>query len=123
MTGRKGNKLFWFFILHLALLIYSTASLFSKSAAMQPFLSISFLAFYAGMILALGIYALLWQQVIKRLPLTFAYANKAITVVWGVLLGKLVFLEQISVRQGIACGIVMLGTVLYVFAEKKEGES
>ena len=39
------------------------------------------------MLAALVAYAFGWQQVIKHLPLTTAYANKAVTVVWGILLG------------------------------------
>ena len=40
------------------------------------------------MLLALVTYAAGWQQVIKHLPLTTAYANKAVTVVWGILAGS-----------------------------------
>ena len=110
----------WFLVLHCALLLYSTSGLFSKTASSYPFMSPRFILFYAGMILVLGLYALLWQQIIARLPVTFAYANKAVTVIWGVLLGKLFFKEKISPVQAAACGIIMLGTVLYVLADRKE---
>ena len=113
----------WMLMLHLALLIYSCCSIFSKSAAKQPFLSMPFFAFYAGMIVVLGIYALLWQQVIKHMPITTAYANKAVTIVWGIILGRLFFNERITVRQGIAAVIIIAGAVLYVLADsEKKGE-
>ena len=56
-NGRKG-KIFWFLILHIALLIYSMTGLFSKNASMHPFLSLPFILFYAGMIMILVFYNL-----------------------------------------------------------------
>ena len=120
-NGGKG-KIFWFLILHIALLIYSMTGLFSKNASMHPFLSLPFILFYAGMIMILGIYAILWQQVIKHLPLTTAYVNKAVTVVWGVLLGIVFFRERISPLQACACVVIIGGTVLYVRADLREKE-
>ena len=37
-----------------------------------------------------------WQQVIKRIPLTTAFANKAVTVVWGLVWGALFFREAVT---------------------------
>ena len=109
-----------FILRHIALLIYSTSGLFSKNASQHPFGSLPFILFYAGMIMVLGIYALLWQQVIKRMDVTTAYANKAVTVVWGVVLGILFFREKVTLRQVIACGVIIFGTVLYVRADRKQ---
>ena len=66
-------------------------------------------------------YAFGWQQVIKHLPLTTAYANKAITVVWGILLGFLLFGESITLRQFIGAAVIIVGIVLFVRADN-EGE-
>ena len=70
---------------------------------------------------ALVVYAFGWQQVIKHLPLTTAYANKAITVVWGILLGFLLFGESITLRQFIGAAVIIVGIVLFVRADN-EGE-
>lgn len=117
---KKNNSVSAYILLHAALLIYSTSGLFSKNASRHPFLSLPFILFYGGMIAVLGIYAILWQQVIKRMNVTTAYANKAVTVVWGVVLGILFFQEKISLRQVIACAVIILGTVLYVRADQNE---
>ncbi len=85
------NSAKWFLLLHLILGVYASSSVCSKLAAQQPFLSVGFILLYGGMLAALVVYAFGWQQVIKHLPLTTAYANKAITVVWGILLGFLLF--------------------------------
>ena len=76
----------WFLLLHVILGIYAGSSVCSKLAAQQPFLSAAFIVLYGLMLLALVTYAVGWQQVIKHLPLTTAYANKAVTVVSGIVL-------------------------------------
>ena len=118
--NNTGSRIKGFVLLHIALLIYSTCPLFSKNASMHAFLSPGFIGFYGGFIVVLGIYALLWQQVIKYLPVTTAYANKGITIVWGLLLGRIVFGERISRRQIIAAVIIIAGTLLYVYADREE---
>ena len=45
----------------------------------------------------LGIYALLWQQVIKKFELSVAYANKAVTLLWALIWGIFIFHEKITV--------------------------
>ena len=56
-----------FLALHLLLLFYSLSSVLSKLAAAQPFLSIQFCLCYGGMFVILVLYALGWQQILKRL--------------------------------------------------------
>ena len=117
-----GMRVKGFVLLHIALLIYSTCPLFSKNASMHAFLSPGFILYYGGFIAVLGVDALLWQQVIKYLPVTTAYANKGITIVWGLLLGRIVFGEHISVRQMIAAAVIIAGTLLYVYADRDTGD-
>ena len=111
----------WFLLLHIILGIYAGSSVCSKLAVQQPFLSAAFIVLYGLMLLALVAYAVGWQQVIKHLPLTTAYANKAITVVWGILLGFLLFGESITLRQFIGAAVIIVGIVLFVRADN-EGE-
>ena len=111
----------WFLLLHIILGIYAGSSVCRKLAAQQPFLSAAFIVLYGLMLLALVVYAVGWQQVIKHLPLTTAYANKAVTVVWGILLGLAVFGEAVTPRQVIGAVIIICGIVLFVRADN-EGE-
>ena len=81
-----------------------------------------FILLYGGMLAALVVYAFGWQQVIKHLPLTTAYADEAITVVWGILLGFLLFGESITPAPGHRRGrLLSAGIVLFVRADN-EGE-
>ena len=111
-----------FFALHLLLFFYSLSSVLSKLAAGQPFLSFKFCLYYGGMFLILVIYALGWQQILKRLPLTLAFANKAVTLVWSLVCGALLFSEHIKLNQLIGCALAVAGVVLFVRADRDEGK-
>lgn len=111
-----------FLALHLLLLFYSLSSVLSKLAAAQPFLSFQFFLCYGGMFVILVLYALGWQQILKRLPLTVAFANKAVTLVWSMVFGALLFHEQIRLNQVIGCTLAVIGVVLFVQPEQEEKE-
>lgn len=100
-------------LLHGVLLVLSLSGVASKLASRQEFLSLPFCMFYGVVLLILAFYALAWQQVIKRLPLTFAYANRAITVVWGIVWGALFFGERVTALMLTGAIIIIVGIVLY----------
>lgn len=114
------TKLKTLFFLHLLLMLYSTSGIFSKLASQQDFLSLPFCVYYGCIIGLLGIYAIGWQQVIKRLPLGVAFANKAVTVLWGIVWGALFFHEAVTLGKIAGAGIVCVGVMLYVTADKLE---
>lgn len=88
-------------------------------AARQEFLSFKFFFFYGLVLLILFAYAIAWQQVLKRLPLVTAYANKAVTVIWGLVLGSAFFQEKITLQKVIGAFIIIFGVYLVV---SEEGE-
>ena len=116
----KNRRPFVLLALHVLLLIYSLSGVLSKNASGQEFLSPTFCFLYAGVIVILGIYALGWQQIIKRLPLTLAFANKAITVVWGIVWGALLFGEQVTPTMVIGGVLVVAGVALFGYADARE---
>lgn len=101
-------------LLHVVLLIYSLFGMFSKLASQHPFLSGKFILYYSIVILNLGLYAICWQQFIKRLSLVTAFANKSITVIWGILWGFLFFNERITIFKIIGATIIVFGIILVV---------
>lgn len=105
------------FLLHILLMVYSTSGILSKLAAGEPFLSFRFCLYYGGVIALLGIYAIGWQQIIKRLPLTTAFANKAVTVVWGIIWGAVFFHESVTVGKIIGAVLVIAGVALFAAAD------
>ena len=117
-----GSKTRAFLALQLLLLCYALSTVMQKLAAQQEFMSLRFLLCAAGMFLFLGVYALGWQQVLKRLPLTVAYAtSKAVVFLWMLVFGALLFHERVSVRQLLGCALLMAGVVLFALAEKEDG--
>ena len=109
-----------FLALHLLLLVFAFTTVLSKLAAGEDFLSLRFCLFFGGEFVLLGIYALGWQQILKRLPLTVAYANKAVTLVWSLAFGALLFHEQVQLKQVIGCALAVAGVVLFVKADGEE---
>lgn len=111
---KKMKKYSKYIYLHLLLLFFSFCGVFSKLAAQNQFLSIKFCVFYGISIIILGIYALLWQQILKRFSLTTAFFNKAITIIWGMLWGLIFFNETITTNMIIGTIVVLLGVGLVV---------
>ena len=111
MSRTQGRTLL---LLHILLLFYSLSDVMSKLAAGFDFLSLGFVVCYGGLLVILAGYAIGWQQVIKRMPLTTAYANRGITVVWGIFWGALFFSEAIT--PGKIAGAVMVVAVIVLFS-------
>lgn len=105
-------------LLHLLLMVYSVSSVFSKLAAKYPFLSTGFILCYGAVLAILFLYAIGWQQILKSLPIITAYANKAITVIWGTVWGLLFFHEQLSVKKLFGISLIVAGILLFT----QEGE-
>lgn len=100
-------------LLNIMLMIYSMSGICSKMAAKEKFLSRNFCIYYMIIIALLALYALGWQQVIKRLPLTTAFANKAVTIVWGLIWGAVFFGEAVTIGKIVGALLVITGVVMY----------
>ncbi len=101
------------------LMVYSLSGVFSKLASGVPLLSIRFCVYYGAIIALLGFYAIGWQQIIKRLPLTLAFANKAVTTVWGLIWGLVFFHEQVTVGKLMGIALVVIGVVVFSSADRE----
>ncbi|MBQ8092001.1 MAG: transporter [Clostridia bacterium] len=98
--------------LQLVVILYSLANVMSKIASNYTFLSFPFLAAYAGEIALLGIYAILWQQMIQRLDLTTAYAGRAVALFWSMLWAVLFFHETLTLNNILGVIVVIIGTLV-----------
>ena len=119
----KRSKFSTLFALHLMLMLYSMSEICSKKEAGESFLSVRFCLYYGTVILLLGVYAIGWQQVIKRIPLTTAFANKAVTVVWGLVWGALFFREAVTPGKLLGAVLVIAGVILFERADGEAAES
>lgn len=101
-----------FLLLQVSFLIYSCSSVVAKFASGNEVLSFKFILFYGLEVVILGIYAILWQQAIKRYDLSIAYANKAVTLLWALLWSVILFKEHLKWNQVVGVLIVIVGIVL-----------
>lgn len=67
-------------------------------------------------------YAIGWQQIIKRIPLTLAFANKSVTVIWGLIWGVVFYHEQITTCKVIGAILIINGIILYAFSGNQTEE-
>ena len=101
-----------YLLLHAALLLYASAGIFSKTAGGYQILSWNFILYYGTAMFLLVIYAGVWQQVLKRMPLSVAFANKAVVIVWGMIFGAVIFHEQIRWNMVLGAAVIFAGIIL-----------
>ena len=107
------SKLKDYIQLHLNILLFSLTSVFSKAASVQynkhglssPLLYLFLLLMVANC----GIYAITWQQVIKKFSLSTAYANKSVYLLWSQIWAVLIFHENLSIQNIIGILVVLFG--------------
>ena len=112
------NKIRSFIILHIILALFSVSAVFSKLAAMEESLSLKWMVFYGAVLFIMFIYAIAWQQIIKQMPIVTAYANKAVTVIWGIVWGLIIFRENITAPKVIGAVIIIAGVYLVVTGDE-----
>ena len=105
------------FFLLLTFVIYSCSSIFSKYASIQDPLTKEYGIFVGCVLIALGLYAVLWQKVLSFMPLNKAFLCKSITIVMILAVSAFAFNEPISVNNIIGAIFIMTG--LGVLAWKK----
>ena len=103
-------------LLHATLLIYSMASIFAKLSSNQLNLEndTGALLFLVLEFVALAVYSLLWQIVLKRMPLNVAYSSKALSTLWTWLLCFILLQESITLGKAMGIALVLAGVYLVV---------
>lgn len=108
-SNKNISKKITYLALHGVLLLYSLCSVCSKVASAYPFLSWQWILWYGFSLLGLALYAILWQQCIKHMPLSTAFANKAVVIIWGLLWSAFIFKETISWNMLLGIAIIVVG--------------
>lgn len=101
-------------VLHLGLMVSSLSGVFAKMAAQQELLSLPFIFYYGLDLFAMFGYAIIWQQILKRMPLTVAYANRPVSLVWGLVWGALLFQETITWNMLLGAAVIFVGIYIMV---------
>lgn len=109
---QKMEKLKTIIKLQVVVLVYTMASIFAKLASGEAFFSMKFILFTGLELFILFLYALLWQQVIKKTELSVAYANREMYLLWSLLWAVIFFQNEITVANVVGCLLVIAGTLL-----------
>lgn len=74
--------------------------------------------FWFGLaVVILGIYAVCWQLILERIPLTTAYLRRGFSYILLFIWSTLIFHETISFKQIIGIAVISLGMVVSVSDE------
>ena len=92
-------------------MLYACVGICTKKAALQSPMSWWYWLWFAGAVAVIGIYALLWQQVLKRIELGTAYMFKGTSLIFTMLIAALLFGEAITVPNIIGSVIIIVGIV------------
>ena len=94
-------------------LIYACTYICMKGASAHAFMSSPYILWMIGAICVMGVYALLWQQILARTPLSTAYMFKGTSLIFVLLLSALLFNESITLKNIIGAVIIVSGIALY----------
>ncbi|MBQ9752777.1 MAG: EamA family transporter [Paludibacteraceae bacterium] len=102
-------------------LLYASVGIFTKLASQQEFLSWAYIFSFSGAVAVIGIYAILWQQIIRKIELSTAYMFKGTTIIFTMLFAHWLFGEQITWNNIVGVAIIIIGIVLFARGDLSEG--
>ncbi len=100
-------------------LFLSLTSVCTKWASASEFLSWQYIVGILGAVTVLGLYAIIWQQMLKKLPLSTAYIFKGVGVIFTLLYSVLLFGEIITWTNIIGAILIVVGITLYAKEDKQ----
>lgn len=109
-------------ILQAVIAIYTISTVMAKFASGQPMLSVGFFAFYGGELFILAVYAILWQQMIKKFELSVAYTNRAMALLWSLVWAAVIFHDKVTVKNVIGVLLVIIGTIIVNGGQQEQAQ-
>jgi len=109
----RTNNIGLYSALILANAIYAFEPVFVKLAALQEAFSFTYFVYMACAVGVLGIYAVIWQQIIKRTEISRAYMFKGTVLIFVLILSVLLFGEKITLPNIIGATMIVCGIVLF----------
>ena len=95
----KGVTLKNIILLQAIIIIYTVSSVMAKFASANKETPIKFFLFLGLEFAILAVYAVLWQQMIKRFDLSVAYANRSMAILWSMIWAVIFFHDKITLRN------------------------
>jgi len=110
-TIQRNSKIINYLFLLIAFIIFSLSGAFLKLASREEFATYSFFIYFSLTICIVGIYAILWQIILKKVPLAIAFMSKSITIVFALLIAHFIFEETITINNIIGSFIIISGII------------
>lgn len=107
------NKIVQYIVLVLVYLFYACISVIMKYTGLQQPLTIEWCVGFVLLVVTLGVYAIAWQQILKRIELGVAYMFKGLSLFFIMLLLALCYGEPITPMKLLSTGIIVMGIVVY----------
>lgn len=111
-VGNSHNGWMWLALIGINL-IYACTYICMKMASPHEFLSAPYTFWVLCAVGVMGIYAVLWQQVLNRVHLSTAYMFKGTSLIFVLLLSACLFQEGITWQNVLGAVIIISGIVLY----------
>lgn len=102
------NKYIDYLLLLGTFCIYSISGIFAKIAALQESF-IKMILFIALEFIILFIYALIWQQVLKKFQLIIAMSCKGVTILYALCWSVFLFKETLTIWNILGAVLVIIG--------------
>ena len=112
VIGGDNKRLVWLALIGINL-IYACTYICMKMASSIEFLSASYYLWILGAVGVMGIYAVLWQQVLARIPLSTAFMFKGTSLIFVMLFSVLLFDEDLTWTNVVGSLIIITGIMLY----------
>ncbi len=96
-------------LLIIAFSTYSCVGIFSKMASFQDYLTLWYCIYFVCIMLLLTVYAILWQIILNKIPLSQAYLFKSITIFFSLLFAYSIFGESITWKNIIGVMLIIIG--------------
>lgn len=106
----KNKRVADYVLLYFGFFIYSLVSVFAKFASVQT--DYKMIVFLGCEVVLLAIYAVLWQQILKRFSLVTAMSNKGVTVILGMIWSVIFFKDTITLWNIVGAVIIISGIYL-----------
>ncbi len=105
----------WKSIVSLVLInfVYSLEPILAKVTSKYELCDWRFYAGIASVVFVLGIYAIAWQQILKKVELSMAYMFKGLSIIFVLLLSFFLFQDNISPQNIIGSLIIIGGIILF----------
>lgn len=117
----KGVTLKNILLLQAIIVLYTVSSVMAKLASSSTESLLRMLVFLGLEFVILAVYAVLWQQMIKRFELSVAYANRSMAILWSMIWAVIFFHDEITRRNILGVLLVLLGTIM-INLDAKETE-